>query len=158
MIRENIDKMIMAAMKGTPAAEVLGKEVVLSDSTNLINALKQIKAKLVTAEKSGKAYDETEVLETLKKQHEDSIAVYKSAGRDTLATNEADELAVIKAFLPEEVGVETITAAIDEMVSKIREDHEPSMRDMGKIMNELKSRYPSVNGKLVSEVFKKAIS
>lgn len=158
MIREKIDKMIMAAMKGTPASEVLGKEVVLSDRTNLTNALKQIKAKLVAAEKSGASYDETEVIGTLKKQHEDSISIYRKAGRDTLATNEEDELAVIKTFLPEEVDEDTLTADITEMVSKIREDHEPSMRDMGKIMDELKGRYPSVDGKLVAKVFKNAIS
>lgn len=153
MLKDKIDGMIMSAMKN----ENIGVDVEVSSHVNLVNALKQIKVELVKAEKSGKPFDEIEILKRLKKQHEESIEAYKANGRDELAANESDELSVIKAFLPKEVGADVIEREIEELVDDIRKDHEPGMRDMGVIMGALKKKYPAIDGKIVSDIFKKII-
>lgn len=158
MVKEKIDKLIMEAVKGGDAKSVTGKDIKIHESANLVNALKQIKVELVNAEKSGKAYNEIDVLKRLKKQHEDSIDAYKTNGRDELAANEMGELEVIKTFLPEEVGADIIEVEINVMCQEISKDHPLSMRDMGVVMSGLKKKYPAVDGKMASEIFKKIIS
>lgn len=156
MLKEKIEGMIMSAMKNADAKTVLGKEITVKHN-NLVNALKQIKVEIVNAEKSGKSYNEIDILKKLKKQHEDSIESYKLNGRNDLAEDETEELSVIKTFLPEDVSEDVIKTEVEKMVSQIKETHEPSMRDMGVVMTTLKAKYPTVDGKVVSEFFKKII-
>lgn len=156
MLREKIDEMIMSAMKNGDTKTILGKEIAVKQA-NLVNALKQIKVEFVNAEKSGKPYNEIDILKKLKKQHEESVESYKANNRSDLVESENDELLVIKTFLPEDVSEDVIKAEVEKMVSQIRETHEPSMRDMGLVMTALKTKYPAVDGKLVSEIFKNKI-
>jgi uncharacterized protein YqeY len=88
--------------------------------------------------------DDTQVLAVLDKmvkQRRDSIQQYSDAGRDELAAQEADEIAVIQEFLPEELSEDEILAIID---GAIAETGAASMRDMGKVMGVVK---PKVQGR-----------
>ena len=81
------------------------------------------------------------VLDKMVKQRRDSIQQYRDAGRDELAAQEADEIAVIQEVLPEELSEDEILAIID---AAIAETGAASMRDMGKVMGVVK---PKVQGR-----------
>ncbi len=77
------------------------------------------------------------VLDKMVKQRKDSIAQYESAGRDELAEQEAFEIAVLKAFMPEALGSEEVAEIVGEAIESTGA---ASIRDMGKVMGLLKPR------------------
>ena len=70
------------------------------------------------------------------KQREDAMAQFKDAGRDDLVKQEEAELAIVKAYLPEQMSDEELEATLKEIVSQIGAS---SMKDMGKVMGAAKS-------------------
>jgi uncharacterized protein len=77
------------------------------------------------------------VLDRMVKQRRESITQFRKAGRDDLAEAEVQELAVIQAYLPEPLSEAEIAAMID---AAIAETGAGSVRDMGKVMGQLKPR------------------
>ncbi len=77
------------------------------------------------------------IVEKLIKQRKDSISQFQAAGRDDLVTAEQSELAVLQAYLPEQLPAAEIEAAV---VAAITESGATSARDMGKVMGLLKPR------------------
>ena len=70
------------------------------------------------------------------KQREDAMAQFKDAGRDDLVEQEEAELAIVKAYLPEQMSDEELEATIKEIVAQTGAT---SMKDMGKVMGAAKS-------------------
>jgi uncharacterized protein len=77
------------------------------------------------------------VLDKMVKQRRESIAQFRAAGRDDLAAGEERELEVIQSYMPEPLSEAEITAMID---AAIAETGAASIRDMGRVMGELKPR------------------
>lgn len=77
------------------------------------------------------------VLEKMVKQRKDSIAQYEKAGRDELAQQEAFEIGIIQAYLPEQLSDAEIDALITDAISS---SGAASMKDMGKVMGMLKPK------------------
>jgi uncharacterized protein YqeY len=77
------------------------------------------------------------VLEKMIKQRRESIAQFEQAGRKDLADAEKAELAVLSAYLPQQVG----DAELDQAVAAaVAESGAAGVKDMGKVMALLKSR------------------
>jgi hypothetical protein len=74
---------------------------------------------------------EIEVLAQVAKQRRDSIEQYRKAGRDDLAEQEAQELAIIEEYLPKQLSDEEVSAVIDETIASVGAT---SVKDMGKVM------------------------
>jgi uncharacterized protein YqeY len=72
------------------------------------------------------------------KQREESEKIYRDAGRAELATQEAEEIAIIREFLPSQLSESDMRKAIADAIS---EAGASSVKDMGKVMAALKSRY-----------------
>ena len=83
----------------------------------------------------------TAILDKLVKQRRESISQYENAGRDDLVAVEANELAVLQDYLPEQLDEAGIDAAVDEAVGSTGAT---SVRDMGKVMAVLK---PALQGR-----------
>ena len=79
----------------------------------------------------------TAVLDKMSKQRRESLSQYEKAGRDDLAEQEAYELKLIQAYLPEPLGEEEINQLIDAAIS---ETGASSLKDMGKVMGILKPK------------------
>jgi len=77
------------------------------------------------------------VLDKMVKQRRESLEQYRSAGRDDLANQEAFELDLIQAYLPEPLGEAELGGLIDEAISDAGAS---SIRDMGAVMNALRSK------------------
>ncbi len=132
MIRETIQKEVIAAMKGG------NKE--RTAALRLIQAkIKDRDIELRTSEKKGED-DEivTDVLLKMAKQRKESIAMYRDGGRDELAAQEEAELAVIEEFLPKQMDEAETKAAIEQAKA---DTGAASIKAMGKVMAELKSRH-----------------
>ncbi len=79
----------------------------------------------------------TVVLDKMSKQRRDSLEQYEKAGREDLAAQERFELDVIKTYLPEQLD----EAEIDQLISAaIEATSAASMKDMGKVMGQLKDK------------------
>ena len=77
------------------------------------------------------------IVEKLIKQRKDSISQFQAAGRDDLVAAEQAELAILLAYLPEQLSAAEVEAAV---VAAIAESGASSAKDMGKVMGLLKSR------------------
>lgn len=78
------------------------------------------------------------ILAKMIKQREESAVTYENAGRAELATQEREEIEVIKSFMPTQLTDEEVEAAAAEVVAELGAE---SLKDMGRCMGELKKRY-----------------
>ena len=79
-----------------------------------------------------------ELLAKMIKQREESEKIYADAGRAELAKQEAEEIVIIREFLPKQLSDKDMEKAIAEAIAKTGA---ASVKDMGKVMAELKARY-----------------
>ena len=79
-----------------------------------------------------------EVLPKMVKQRRESIQMYESGGRQELADAEKAEVAVIERFLPAQMSDAETTAAIEAIKAELGAT---GMKDMGRVMAELKARH-----------------
>lgn len=85
--------------------------------------------------------DEAEMLSMMQsmiKQRRESITMYEQGGRPELAEQEREEIAVIEGFLPKQMSDEETAAAIRTVIADVGA---AGIKDMGKVMAELKARY-----------------
>ena len=132
MIRDDIKAAQIAAMKAGD------KET--RNAVSLIQAA--VKNRDIEA-RTGKAPDDddalvVEVLQKMKKQRQESIAMYEQGGRQELADKERAEVAVIDRFLPAQLSAADTSAAIETIKAELGA---AGMKDMGRVMAELKTRH-----------------
>ncbi len=81
-----------------------------------------------------------EVLQKMVKQRRESITLYEQGGREELAAVERAELSVIETFLPAQMDEAATTATIEAIKAELGA---ASLKDMGRVMAELKARHAS---------------
>ena len=89
-------------------------------------------------QKEIKDSDITGILKKMIKQRNESCEVYKKAGRTELLESERKEINVINTFLPKQLSEEETKKICEETIKSIGAS---SMKDMGKVMGELKSKH-----------------
>jgi len=101
-----------------------------------------IKDRDIAARTAGKGEaTDAELLELLAKmikQREESEKIYVDAGRAELAKQEAEEIAIIREFLPKQLSEADTQKAIGDAIAEVGAS---SVKDMGKVMATLKARY-----------------
>ena len=107
----------------------------------LINAA--IKDRDIAARSNGNAegISDEEILALLQfmiKQRNESIKMYQDAKRTELADKEQSEIEVIQTFLPAQLSAAETEKAVDEAIAETGAE---SIKDMGKVMGVLKSKY-----------------
>ncbi|RYD95140.1 MAG: GatB/YqeY domain-containing protein [Sphingomonadales bacterium] len=132
MIRDDIKAAQITAMKaGDKAAR---------GTISLIQAAvknRDIEARTGKAPESDDALV-VEVLQKMVKQRRESIEMYVKGGRQELADAEAAEVAVIERFLPKQLSAEETAAAVEAIKAELGAS---GMKDMGRVMAELKARH-----------------
>ncbi len=78
------------------------------------------------------------MLQGMVKQRRESIALYEKGGRADLVKQESDEIAVIERFLPKQMNESEAKDAVAKTVATLGAT---SIKDMGKVMAELKKTY-----------------
>ncbi len=79
------------------------------------------------------------ILSKMVKQRQESARAFEEAGRIELAEQERDEIAIIKSFLPKQLGEDDVKRVCQQVVSDVGAD---GLRDIGRCMNALKAKYP----------------
>ena len=132
MLREKIQSETVTSMKAkdkdrTAALRLIGAKIKDRD--------------IEERTKSGSGNDDAmviDVLQKMAKQRRESIQMYEDAGRTELANQEKGELAVIEEFLPQQMSEAETKAAIETIKAELGAD---GMKDMGRVMGELKGRH-----------------
>ncbi len=132
-LRERIGTALKDAMKS--------KDTERLSTLRLINAAIKDKDIALRGEGGEGAVGDAEVLAILSKmtkQRQESARAYEEGGRLELAEKELNEIRVIEDFLPRQLDEAEVAAAID---AAIAETGAGSIRDMGKVMAALKTKF-----------------
>ena len=130
-------------------ASIMGatKQAMKDKAANRLSTLRLISAAIkdrdiaARAEGNDEGVGDDELLAILGKmtrQRSESAKTYEEAGRIDLAERELEEITVIEEFLPRQLDDDEVDAAIDAAITTVGA---ASIRDMGKVMGELKGKY-----------------
>jgi len=113
-------------------------KIAMKEKNNVaLRTLRSIKAALLEAKTAANAKpelsesDEMKLLQKMVKQRKDSMSIFQEQHREDLATKEAEEIAVLETFLPQQMNEEELQHQIQQI---IRQTQASSLADMGKVM------------------------
>ena len=97
------------------------------------------------------------LLKKMIKQRNESIEVYKKNNRDDLLKIEQQEQEILSSYLPKQLSEEETRNICSEIINETKAS---SIKDMGKVMGELKKKYSdtldfSIAGKVLKELLNK---
>ena len=133
MLRQRLNEALKQAMKARDARAVSTLRLVLA----------ALKERDIAARPRGvtDGVDEAEIVDMLQKmvrQRRESIALYEQGNRPDLAKAEAEQIAIIEAWLPRQLDEAELAAAVDAVVGELGA---ASLKDMGRVMAALKERH-----------------
>ncbi len=132
MLREELQKALKESMLAHDAATTSAVRLIIAGQKE-----KDVEARGKGAKEATDA-ELMAMMQSMIKQRNDSIKMYLDGNRPELAEKEKAEIAVIERFLPKQMSEEEATAAIKAIIA---ETGAASMKDMGKVMGALKSKY-----------------
>lgn len=144
-------------MNESIAAEL--KEAMKNGDKFKLSVLRMLKSalQLESISKKHELTDE-EVISVIKKQvktRRDSITEYEKYGKSEEVANLEKEIAILNVYLPDEMTLEEINKAIDEVFAIV---NPTGMKDMGKVMKELNSKITNADMTTVSTLVKEKLS
>ena len=120
------------------------KTAMLARDAPRVGTLRMIQAKLKDtdiAARPGPPVDAAAIVQMLRgmaKSRREAVELYRQGGREELAAKEEAEIAVIEAFLPQQMDAAAMRDAVAEA---IRETGAAGPKEMGKVMAALKARH-----------------
>ena len=135
MLRIRLNDALKGAMKSNNRRAISTLRLILA-------ALKERDIAHRTQEADEDGVSEQEILKLLQsmiKQRYESIEAYNKGGRKDLADGEAEEIEIIKEFLPEQMSEDAVENAVSEVISV---SEASSIKDMGQVMGILREKYP----------------
>tara|TARA_B100001093_G_scaffold404987_1_gene393140 strand:+ start:350 stop:811 length:462 start_codon:yes stop_codon:yes gene_type:complete len=79
------------------------------------------------------------LLQNMIKQRKERVKIYADAGRDELKDREVKEIEIIESFLPKQITDKDLEKIISEVCTELQAN---TIKDLGKVINTLKERYP----------------
>ena len=123
------------------------KEAIKSQDKQRVATLRLINAAIKDRDISVRSEENTEgvsdaeiilILSNMVKQRKQSIIQYEEGGRVELAEREREEIKIIQEFLPNQLTDEEIHIEISKLIDA---QEQLTIKDMGKIMSELKEKF-----------------
>ena len=123
------------------------KEAMKAKAAKRLSTLRMILAAVkdrdiaARSEESREGISDADILSLLAKmikQREESAATYESGNRPELAAGEREEIEIIREFMPRQMSEEETRKAAQDAIDELGAG---SLKDMGKVMGALKSRY-----------------
>ena len=140
------------------------KEAIRSQEKQRLGTLRLINAAIkdrdiaVRSEENTEGVSDSEIiliLSNMVKQRKQSIIQYEEGGRIELAEREREEIKIIEEFLPNQLSEKEIR---DEILKIIESKDQLSIKDMGKIMGELKRNFSGrMDFRKASEIVKASL-
>jgi uncharacterized protein YqeY len=96
------------------------------------------------------------VLQTVAKQHKESIKLYKEGNRNDLVEAEEQELGFVEVYLPSMMSEEDLRGLVSSVVAEVGAT---SMADFGKVMpNVMKQGAGKIDGNTAQSIVKELLS
>lgn len=132
MLRDDINNAVKDAMRAKDERKLSTLRMVNSTIKNAdIEARGQSKPPLSDG-------DVLSVLQKMIKQRQESVELYDKGGRAELAEQERAEIAIISAYLPQQMSEDDVKAAIASEIAALGAS---GIKDMGKVIAALKAKY-----------------
>lgn len=137
------------------------KEAMKAKDKLKLESLRAIKSALLLAATEKGASESSEELELkmlqkLVKQRKDAATIFTEQERDDLAKPELDQVAIIEAYLPEQMSEDEVKAIVDAVVAQ---SGATSMADMGKVMGMANQKLAGkADGKVIAGFVKAALA
>ena len=149
-IRQNVSTALKVAM--------IKKNVRLINTLRLIIAAIKDRDIILKGNGNSSGIDEIEItllMQTMIKQRNASIVLFKQGIREDLVKIEEDEILIISSFLPEQLNEQEIE---DAVVKAIKLTKSESMKDMGKVISLMKQDYiGKMDFRIVSRIVKEKL-
>jgi uncharacterized protein YqeY len=135
MLRDDLKQAQISAMKAGDKARLAAVRLILA----------KVKDRDIEQRTASKPIEDNaliiETLQKMAKQRRESIELYEKGGREELAAIERGELTVIEEFMPTQMSEAETRAAIEAIKGELGAG---GLKDMGKVMAELKARHGTV--------------
>ena len=133
-LKETIETKYKNSLKSKDKMEISTYRLILSSIKDL-----DISNRSESDKKKTDDEDIKNLLKKMIKQRNESIEIYAKNNRQDLLEVEQKELALLSTFLPQQLNEEKTKKICLETISKLGAK---SIKDMGKVMGELKKKYP----------------
>ena len=132
-LKETIETEYKNALKSKDKSKISTYRLILSSIKDLDIANRSGPNKKDTDDE-----DIKKLLKKMVKQRTESIEIYKKNNRNDLLEVEQSEFDILSGFLPKQLGEEETKKICSEIISKVGAS---SIKDMGKVMGELKKQH-----------------
>ena len=133
LLKETIETEYKNALKAKDKSKISTYRLILSSIKDL-----DISNRSGPNKKETDDEDIKKLLKKMVKQRSESIDIYKKNNREDLLEIEQNEYEILTSFLPKQLGDEETKKICEEIISKIGAS---SIKDMGKVMGELKKQH-----------------
>ena len=148
----SIKEQLMADMKAAMKAKEEGKLA--------LNTIRMARAHIRQAEiDNGHAdFNDDQVLAVLRKevkQRKETLSEIESSGREDLVEQTKAEIDVLEKYLPAEMTLEAVEAAVKEIVDAM----DPGQKNMGSVMKAVMAKLKvQADGKLINQIVRKLLA
>ena len=150
-LREKIETDYKSALKAKDKNKISTYRLILSGIKDL-----DIKNRSGIDKKDTDDSDISKLLKKMIKQRSESIEVYKKNNRDDLLKIEQQEVEILSNYLPKQLSEDETLKLCNDVIVKIGAQ---DIKDMGKIMGELKKNYSdSLDFSLAGKVLKQLLN
>ena len=151
-LREKIDDEYKNALKSKDKNKISTYRLILSGLKDL-----DIQNRSGPNKKDTDDNDIKKLLRKMIKQRTESIEIYKKNNRQDLLQIEENEVKIMSEYLPKQLSENDTKKLCEEVINKINAS---SLKDMGKVMGELKKNHSdsvdfSLAGKIIKEILNK---
>ena len=151
-LREKIESQYKSAVKTKDKAAISTYRLILSGIKDL-----DILNRSGPNKKDTDDADISKLLKKMIKQRSESIEVYKKNNRDDLLRIEQQEVEILSNYLPKQLSESETTKLCQDIINNLQAN---SIKDMGKIMGELKKNHSddidfSIAGKVLKQILNK---
>lgn len=145
MLKEKIESDFLSAYK--------------SRDDGKVSVLRLLKSAIKNAEINTKSeLPEPEIIKILRrevKQREESIFEFEKGGRSDLVSSNQDEIKIINAYLPTQIGQESIKKVVDEVITEL---NATDQADFGRVIGAvMKKTAGDADGALVASIVREKL-
>jgi len=115
-----------------------------------LSVLRMIKSKIIYVNARGDMPDNEiiKIISKYAKELKESIEEFKKVGRNDIAEKTLEELKIVEEYLPKQLSEAEIKALVQAAATTLGAT---SIKEMGKVMQEVLKNNPGIDGKLVSQ-------